>query len=78
MTPLKIRSHVGADGIVHLPLPNEYAEKDVFITVEPVEVIKTPDGKGWPPGFFESTFGSWIGPAMIREDRGEYEQRELG
>ena len=32
-------------------------------------------GLGWPPGFFEQTFGSLIDAPLVREPQGEYETR---
>lgn len=34
------------------------------------------DTNGWPIGFFERTFGSWVGDPLVREPQGEYEVRE--
>jgi len=31
---------------------------------------------GWPPGFFERTFGSLRDSQMVREDQGQYEIRD--
>ena len=37
---------------------------------------KTPEELGWPPGFFENTFGSIDDPAFKRYPQGEFEKRE--
>ncbi len=37
---------------------------------------KTPEELGWPPGFFEDTFGSIDDPAFKRYPQGEFEKRE--
>ena len=31
---------------------------------------------GWPPGFFEETYGSFSDQPLVREPQGEYEVRE--
>ena len=35
-----------------------------------------PEDLGWPPGFFEKTFGSFRDEPLERPEQGEYEQRE--
>ncbi len=37
---------------------------------------KTPEELGWPPGYFEDTFGSIDDPAFKRYPQGEFEKRE--
>ncbi len=37
---------------------------------------KTPEELGWPPGFFENTFGSITDEAFKRYPQGEFEKRE--
>lgn len=37
----------------------------------------TPEGLGWPPGFFERTFGSLKDIPIDRAPQGEYETREM-
>jgi hypothetical protein len=36
----------------------------------------TPEDLGWPPGFFEKTFGSLRDSPLVREPQGEYEVRD--
>ena len=63
MRSIKIRSHVGADGMLHLNIPLGLTDRDVEIMViyQPLETeskTKTPQELGWAPGFFENTFGA--------------------
>ncbi|HEY9849985.1 MAG TPA: hypothetical protein V6D28_11040 [Leptolyngbyaceae cyanobacterium] len=62
MQTIKLHSYVGDDGILHLDVPVGIADTDleITVTVQPVTGIETEthQGKGWPPGFFEETFGS--------------------
>ncbi len=39
MQQIKLRSHVGGDGILHLDIPSEFKgiEVNVTVTVEPIE-----------------------------------------
>jgi len=57
MQSIKVRSHVGSDGILHLDIPvgvND-ADLEVTVTVQPVTApkAKTPEELGYPPDFFE-------------------------
>jgi hypothetical protein len=38
--------------------------------------VKTPLNKGWQQGFFEEVIGGWKGEPLIREEQGQYEERE--
>ena len=75
MQSITLHSHVGEDGILHLDIPVGLtdAELEVTVTVQPVS---TPEGKGWPPGFFEETFGSLRDELLEREPQGELQERE--
>ena len=63
MVRIETKAHVGADGTLHLEVPTELREMDVevLIVLNPVHELSqgtTPEQLGWPPGFFEQTFGS--------------------
>ncbi|GAB1538220.1 hypothetical protein NUACC21_08780 [Scytonema sp. NUACC21] len=80
MRSIKIRSHVGADGMLHLNIPLGLTDRDVEIMViyQPLETeskTKTPQELGWAPGFFENTFGAWEGEPLVREPQGEPQER---
>jgi hypothetical protein len=58
MDPIKLRSHVGPNGILKLEVPVgvKNTDLDVVVNVEPVgngTPAKTPEELGWPEGFFE-------------------------
>lgn len=76
---IKVRSHVGSDGVLHLDIPTSMKDEEVEVTVTLKTVVehpqKTPEELGWSPGFFERTFGQWQGEPLERGDQGEYEQR---
>lgn len=74
MQSIKLRSHVGQDGILKLEVPLGLSEMDleVVVVVQPVAKTQT----GWPPGFFEQTAGAWAGEPLVREPQGEYETRD--
>ena len=76
METITLNSHVGADGVLKLQVPVKVtnADLEVVLVVQPV----TPEahGLGWPPGFFEATYGSFSAEPLVREPQGEYEVRE--
>jgi hypothetical protein len=64
MDTIKLRSHVGPDGILKLegPVGVKDTDLDVVVNVGPVgngTAAKTPEERGWPAGFFEKTAG-WL------------------
>jgi hypothetical protein len=73
MSRIKIRSHVGADGILHLDIPVEMADTEIEVTLT---IEKVAPKKGWMPGFFEEVIGGWVGEPLSRPEQGEYETRE--
>lgn len=80
MQSITLQSHVGNDSILRLQLPAGLRDVDVRITVALEETPKTggtksPEELGWPPGFFEETFGCL--PDFPEIDfEGDYEKRE--
>jgi hypothetical protein len=74
MDSIKIRSHVGKDGILHLDIPVEMPNTEIEVTVTIQRV--TPQQRGWMPGFFEEVIGGWVGEPLERPEQGEYEIRE--
>lgn len=74
MESIKIRSHVGADGILHLDIPIEMANTEIEVTVT-IQTV-SPQQRGWMPGFFEEVIGGWVGEPLERPEQGEYETRE--
>ncbi|MBD2492444.1 hypothetical protein [Aulosira sp. FACHB-615] len=81
MQSIKLCSHVGADGILHLEIPVGITDKEMEVVViyqqiEPSATPKTPEELGWPPGFFERTAGSLADDPIQRYPQGEYDTRE--
>jgi len=63
MQSLNLHTHIGKDGILKVEMPAKFrdSEVDVVLVVNPAKPSnksKTKKAKGWPPGFFERTFGS--------------------
>ncbi|MBE9160734.1 hypothetical protein [Tychonema sp. LEGE 06208] len=62
MQSIKVRSRVGSDGMLHLQIPVGIKDTElevivVFQPITPATEAKTPEDLGWPPVFFERTFG---------------------
>jgi hypothetical protein len=80
MDSVKLRSHVGPDGILRLEVlvGVTNADLDVVVSVEPVgndSPAKTPEELGWPPRFFEETAGS-MPDFPDRAPQGDFEVRK--
>jgi len=62
MHSVTLRSHVGSDGILNLQVPVGLQDTDleVMVIMQPLvtSTVNSPENSGWPPGFFEQTFGS--------------------
>lgn len=81
MQSIKLRSRVSSDGILHLNVPVGMADKElevmvIFQPLEPSAQAKTPEELGWPPGFFEQTYGSCQDDPIVIDSEGVFEERE--
>lgn len=73
METIRVRSRSNSDGIIHLDVPvglND-TELEVTLTVSPAR-----QDKGYPPGFFEQTYGSCIDDPIVIDDEGITEDEE--
>jgi hypothetical protein len=81
MQSIKLCSHVGADGILHLEIPVGITDKEmevmvIYQQIEPSTPTRTPEELGWPPGFFEQTYGSCQDDPIVIDYEGDFETRE--
>ncbi|QIR38266.1 hypothetical protein HCG51_17175 [Tolypothrix sp. PCC 7910] len=81
MHSIKFKKRIGADGVLHLDIPVGITDKEVEImviyqTLETQTQLKTPEQRGWMPGFFEEVIGGWVGEPLERPSQGDYEIRE--
>ena len=75
METIILNSHVGADGFLHLKVPDNLINTDCKVVIQPI-VSDSKEDLGWSPDFFEKTAGAWEGEPLTRDEQGEYEQRE--
>lgn len=59
MDSVKIKTHVGSDGVLKLEFQTSVSNQDleVLIVMQPIEPGPI-DQHGWPIGFFERTYGA--------------------
>jgi hypothetical protein len=78
MQTFRLVGKTGADGALRLSLPlgKETEYEVVVVQVKGVEGPRpTPEERGWPPGFFERTYGSITDETFVRHPQGEFETR---
>jgi hypothetical protein len=75
MLTIPLRAHLKPDGILDLHLPTGLPEVDVevLIIVQPAPELAA----GWPPGFFEETYGAFAEDPLERSPQGEFDTREV-
>ena len=71
MESLKVKAHIGEDGILSLHLPITNQEIEVMVMYQTVT-----EKLQWSPDFFEKTCGSWEGEPLVREPQPQYQERE--
>ena len=77
MATIRVTATAGPDGVVRLAIPVGEAGGEFEVVVTPMAPpLKTPEGRGWRPGFFETVIGSIDDDTFIRHPQGEYEKRE--
>jgi hypothetical protein len=81
MSVIRTTATAGPDGVLHIRVPvGAEGEYEVTAVIEPKPPgsgpTKTLEELGWPPGYFENTFGSITDEAFKRYPQGEFEKRE--
>lgn len=73
MQTIQVREKTGKDGTLSLriPLGKPEEEYEVLVVVQPNVVGTTPGERGWPPGYFDKTFGSIDDESFVRPPQGE-------
>jgi hypothetical protein len=81
MKTFELSETVGADQLLHLSIPVSEGRCNYRVVVslekqvEAASTLPTKTGHGWPEGYFDRTYGGWIGE-LERAPQGEYENRE--
>jgi hypothetical protein len=70
MQTIKLRSKIGKDGILHLDIPVGVTETELEVTLMLEPGASPPQGKGYPPGFFEQTYGICADDPIIIDNEG--------
>jgi hypothetical protein len=80
MQSVTVRSHIGSDGLLNLQIPVELKDVDVEVVVVVQQInghlVTDTEALGWPPGFFEETYGSFKDEPLERPPQGDFEIRE--
>lgn len=74
MHTIRVSERTGKDGalLLRIPLDKPDAEYDVILIVQPKATsATTPPDPGWPPGYFDSTYGSIDDDTFFRHPQGE-------
>jgi len=75
MQTIHVVEKTGKDGtlLLRIPLGKPEAEYDVVVIVQPREASggATAEERGWPPGYFENTFGSITDETFERPPQGQ-------
>lgn len=73
MQTIRVLEKTGKDGMLSLriPLGNPEVEYDVLVVVQPKAAAASSDELGWPPGYFEATFGSIDDETFVRPPQAE-------
>jgi len=75
MQNIQFRTYIGEDGILKLQLPAQVknTELEILVVFQPTstpEKEKTVRDQGWPPDFFEKTWGSCADAPIIIDEAG--------
>lgn len=70
MQTIKLRSKIGKDGILHLDIPVGVTETELEVTLMFESETLPSQGKGYPPGFFERTYGICADDPIIIDNEG--------
>lgn len=76
MQTIRVLQKTDKNGTLQLriPLGKPEAEYEVVLVVQPKAAVPetaTPEELGWPPGYFEATFGSIDDETFVRHPQGE-------
>jgi hypothetical protein len=75
MQTIRILEKSDKDGTLrlHVPVGKPDVEYEVVLVLQPRDALPkaaTPEELGWPPGYFEATFGSITDETFVRPPQG--------
>jgi hypothetical protein len=73
MYQVRLASHVGADGVLHIDVPTDMRDVDIEVTI--TAAPRRHDDADWQE-FVTRTYGSFRDAPLAREPQGEYDQRD--
>lgn len=78
MSPMELRSRIDADGVLNLSvsLGKSDANREVRVTVEPLQEVAAPISADQWPKFVHEMAGSITDPTFERQPQGNFEQRD--
>jgi len=76
MQSLRLRAHVGKDGILKLKTPIGIKNRDLEIILVVHALEDDLPVEAWPDHFFTEVIGGWEGTPLVREPQGDYEARD--
>ncbi|MGL6345125.1 MAG: hypothetical protein ACRC80_38980 [Waterburya sp.] len=71
METIRVRSRSNGDGMLHLDVPVGIKDTELEVTLT---IFPARQGKGYPPGFFEQTYGSCVDDPIVIDDEGIIEE----
>ena len=77
METLKLKAHVGEDGLLKLEIPTSQRNREieVLVVMQPINSEET-DSLGWPRGFFDRTYGALADDPIERPEQLPLEVRD--
>lgn len=77
METIKVKAHIGTDGILKLEVPTRLPAQDIeVLLVMQATQAQATDANGWPIGFFERTYGASAHNPVERPPQLPLEERD--
>jgi hypothetical protein len=77
METVKLKAHIGEDGMLKLAVPTRFSGEDVeVVLVMHSGGVQAETGLGWPAGFFDRTYGALADDPVERPAQLPVETRE--
>ena len=72
MQNIQLKAYIGEDGILKVQMPAKVknTELEILVVFQPATEEKKPKPQGWPPDFFNRTWGSCADAPIIIDESG--------